>query len=113
MRYLEARRYDYIITGEHYVDYRDAIRQLAEKFSIYKILVDTGKGLGNILLNNDLIDEISLILSPEILGKQSELLFAGVERKINLRCTHCELLKSGYVWLTYEIVKNSAEISSR
>jgi len=103
--YLNQRQYNYIIAGENHVDYRDAFIQLTKKFSVKKILVDTGSKLGNILLNNGLIDEMSLIISPEILGKQSKYLFEEIETKINLQCKKCKLLKDGYIWITYNISK--------
>lgn len=106
LSYLNQRQYDYIIAGKKYVDYKDAIVQLSEKHSVRNILVDTGSTLGNILLNNGLVDEISLIISPEIVGKQSKSLFENIEIKINLQCKNCELMKDGYIWITYKVVKD-------
>ncbi|PKP27945.1 MAG: hypothetical protein CVU06_00560 [Bacteroidetes bacterium HGW-Bacteroidetes-22] len=85
------------------LDYGKAINQLAEKCSIGKILADTGSKLENVLINSDLIDEISLLISPEILGNSSRNLFEGIDAKIAWECTHCEMLKDGYVWLIYKL----------
>jgi 2,5-diamino-6-(ribosylamino)-4(3H)-pyrimidinone 5'-phosphate reductase len=82
-----------------------SVGRLSEKYSVGKILVDTGSALGNIPLNNGLIDEISLIISPEIIGKHARSLFEKIETKINLRCTNCELLEEGYIWITYDVDK--------
>ena len=106
LNYLDKRQYDYLMAGENHVDYKGAIGQLAEKYLISRILVDTGSKLGNILLNNGLVDEISLILSPEILGMHSKYLFEGIDSRIVLNCKHCELLKDGYIWIIYEVNKN-------
>lgn len=106
INYLNERKYDYIISGENHVEYKDAFMQLKEKYSIKSILVDTGSTLGNILLNKALVDEISLVISPEIIGKQSKYLFEKIKNKINLKCKNCKLMKDGYIWITYEIDKN-------
>lgn len=106
LNYLDQRQYDYLIAGKNNVDFRDAVRQLAEKYDVRTILVDTGSRLGNVLLNNDLVDEISLVISPEILGMLSQNLFERVERKIDLGLKNCEALKNGYLWVTYEVKKS-------
>jgi 2,5-diamino-6-(ribosylamino)-4(3H)-pyrimidinone 5'-phosphate reductase len=105
LTYLDERHYDYLVIGEDFVDYRKAIGQLSEKYSIKTVLVDTGSQLGNVLLNDNLIHEISLILSPEIIGKSSKRLFEKIETKITLQCTNCELLNDGYIWVKYKINK--------
>ncbi|HBG53553.1 MAG TPA: hypothetical protein DDW70_05015 [Rikenellaceae bacterium] len=93
MDYLEKRQYDYIRTGSKKAAYKEAFRQLACKNNVGTILVDTGSRLGNVLLNAGLVDEISLIFSPEILGKNARHLFDGVEKSISLRC---KKLPDGY-----------------
>lgn len=107
LNYMKERKYEYVIAGETFVDYQDAIRQLTEKYSIQTILVDTGSKLGNVLLNDNIVDEISLIVSPEIVGKSSANLFENIKSKVELQCTRCELLKDSYSWLTYKIKKTA------
>ncbi|MFA5444726.1 MAG: dihydrofolate reductase family protein [Bacteroidales bacterium] len=103
--YLEKRDYDYIKTGSIHADYREAFRQLALRYGIDTILVDTGSRLGNVLLNEGLIDEISLVFTPEILAKATRHIFEGVEKNIKLRCQKCEKLPDDYIWTVYEIIK--------
>jgi len=52
-----------------------------------------------------LIDEISLIVSPEIIGIHSKNLFGELKTKINLSCSHCEKFPDGNIWITYEVKK--------
>ncbi|OFX83981.1 MAG: hypothetical protein A2W99_03490 [Bacteroidetes bacterium GWF2_33_16] len=103
LKYLDDRQYDYIISGENHADFKNAFEVLAKKYKINTILVDTGSKLGNILLNNDLVNEISLVISPEIIGKSSTNLFEGVNKPITLEGTHSELFKDGYLWITYKL----------
>lgn len=103
LNYLKEREYGCIVTGRDHVDYQDAFCQLSKNYGIHKILADTGSKLGNILLNEGLVDEISLIISPEITGKDSKYLFGEVKDRIGLSCLECKLLKSGYIWVRYEV----------
>ena len=64
LAYLRERRYDYIISGEDHVDYDGAFEMLNERYDTKTILTDSGGTLSNILLEKDLIDEISIIISP-------------------------------------------------
>ena len=104
IEYLEKRNYDYIKTGSIQADYREAFRQLALRYGVETILVDTGSRLGNVLLNEGLVDEISLVVTPEILAKSDRHLFEGVESHISLRNKKCETLPDGYIWIVYEII---------
>ncbi|MCW4031183.1 MAG: hypothetical protein NWE80_02335 [Candidatus Bathyarchaeota archaeon] len=49
--YLKERNYDYYILGKKYVDSERALKPLSEKYWAKTLLVDTGKILGNLLLN--------------------------------------------------------------
>ncbi|MBV6455391.1 MAG: hypothetical protein LMBGKNDO_00261 [Bacteroidales bacterium] len=104
IEYLEQRNYGYIKTGSVHVNYREAFKQLAQRYGVDTILVDTGSRLGNVLLNEGLVDEISLVVTPEILAKNNRHLFEGVEHHIRLRSKKCETMPDGYIWIVFEII---------
>ena len=105
LEYLDKRNYDYIMAGDIRVDYKKAFEALSAKYNIASILVDSGSTLVNILLNKHLVDQINLLISPEIIGEPSKNLFTGLNSKIKLKCTHCERLADDYIWISYELLK--------
>ena len=68
LNYLKEREYDYHIMGEDQVDLRRSLQLLSEKYGVKTVLADTGKILGNLLLNQGLVNEISLLIHPIIVG---------------------------------------------
>ena len=71
IEYLRERNYDYHVVGEDHVDLKVALKLLSAKYHVKKILADTGRILGNVLLELGLLSEISLLIHPVIVGKDS------------------------------------------
>ena len=69
MDYLKKRGYGFYRVNTDRVDYAEIMRHLAKTYHAKKILTDTGRILNCILLNNNLVDEISLPVHPVIVGK--------------------------------------------
>ena len=103
--YLKQRNYDFHIVGETHVDIRKALELLFDKYKASKVLVDTGRILSNLLLNNDLVSEISLLVHPIIVGKSSYSIFSGIDREISLRLFKRKTFLNNYLWLIYKIAK--------
>ena len=102
-KHLEERNYNYIKTGKVKVDLRSALSILAEKYGINKILTDTGQVLGSILINENMVDEISLVVHPLLKGEGSYYIFGGVTSDIHLALVTEERFENGCVWLTYKV----------
>ena len=101
--YLEERNYDYHVLGKTRVDLKKALELLADKYGIKTVLADTGRILGNILLNLGLAKEISLLIHPVIVGSKGENLFSNIDNSLKLKKERCEVLDSEYVWLVYKV----------
>jgi len=101
--HLRKRNYRYIIAGDDKVDIKTALDLLSEEYSIKKILTDTGRTLGNILINLGLVQEISLLIHPLITGNKSYPMFSDVRANLNLRLTNSESYDNGCVWNVYKI----------
>ena len=73
--------------------------------------VDSGGTLNGALLHAGLVDEVSILLDPTLIGgtTPSSLYVApdlpSEEGGIRLRPTHVETLRGGNVWLRYEVVR--------
>jgi len=105
LHYLDERHYDHHCVGHDSVDVRQALMLLSQEYNAKTILTDTGRILGNILLNQGLVDEISLLVHPVIVGKKSYCMFRDIERYFEVTLMKCELLKEQYVWLVYKVKK--------
>lgn len=110
LHYLDDRQYDHHCVGTGSVDLRQALLLLSKKYHVKKILTDTGRILGNLLLNEGLIDEISLLVHPVIVGKKSYTIFDDIEKKLTVSVVKCQRMEQHYIWLVYRIKKK--EISS-
>ncbi|MGV8151525.1 MAG: dihydrofolate reductase family protein [Candidatus Nanoarchaeia archaeon] len=106
IEYLKERNYDYIITGEDNIDIKEALKIIEEKYKINKIRVDSGRELNDVLLKQGLAQELSLIISPVIVGENKRDFFIN-QKNINLNLLKAEKIKD-YLWLLYRI-KNSSK----
>jgi 2,5-diamino-6-(ribosylamino)-4(3H)-pyrimidinone 5'-phosphate reductase len=111
--YLHERHIEYIVTGDDHVDLRDALEELSARYGAETVLVDSGGTLNGVLLRAGLVDEISLLVHPYLVGGRTPGSFFrapdlnSVEQVIQLRMTHLEQVKDDIVWLRYTVSKRS------
>jgi 2,5-diamino-6-(ribosylamino)-4(3H)-pyrimidinone 5'-phosphate reductase len=103
--YLTERNYDYLVVGKKRVNLKKALERLQKKYRLNTILTDTGKILGNMLLNEGLATEISLLVHPIIIGEKAQNLFSDIHKNIILQKKKCDILEKGYIWLVYTVKK--------
>ncbi len=102
--YLRERDYGFRVADQP-VDYGGIIDFLAAEYKAKKILTDTGKILNCILLNRGLVDEISLLVHPVIVGGKQYPLLGEVADNISLSLVKNESMGGDKVWLVYRVVK--------
>ncbi len=100
--YLRARNYDYIVAGDDHVDYRAALEELNESYGFDTIATDTGGVLASILLEQNLVDEVQLLIAPEIVGKKAVNLFRSLNKPVKLQLINCEKINEKLVLLSYK-----------
>ena len=108
MDYLKERNYDYLICGERRVNLKKAYNALSEKYKISTIMVDSGPALNGGLLDRGLIDEISLLVFPVLVGKRSDKLLAQLNfgnHNVSLRLLEHEYLDKGLILLRYQVLR--------
>jgi 2,5-diamino-6-(ribosylamino)-4(3H)-pyrimidinone 5'-phosphate reductase len=105
LAHLRKRNYDYHVVGKRHVDLKLALELLAEKYKVKTALADTGRILSNLLLEQGLASELSLLIHPVIVGKEAYPIFGNIDKSINLRLRKQEILGKGYVWLVYKVAK--------
>ena len=103
LRYLDERQYEYHIVGKNSVDLPEALALLAKTYQVKTIVTDTGRILGNLLLNQGLVDEISLLVHPVIVGKTAYPMFSDINKNLDGTLVKCEQLEKQYIWLLYKI----------
>jgi 2,5-diamino-6-(ribosylamino)-4(3H)-pyrimidinone 5'-phosphate reductase len=105
--YLKERNYDYLICGESRVNLKKAYDALTENYKINTIMVDSGPTLNGVLLDAGLINEISLVVFPSLVGKRSDKLLAQINignQNIGLKLLERENLDNGLVLLRYQVL---------
>jgi 2,5-diamino-6-(ribosylamino)-4(3H)-pyrimidinone 5'-phosphate reductase len=103
LSHLKDRNYDYITAGKKKVDLPEALSVLAEKYEVKIALTDTGMILGNLLINLNLVSEISLLIHPVIMGQSSCSMFDKIEKQLSVRMVKKEEVGNGLIWVVYAI----------
>jgi 2,5-diamino-6-(ribosylamino)-4(3H)-pyrimidinone 5'-phosphate reductase len=104
VEYLKERNYDFHFVGKARVNLKKAFELLASKYGVKTVVTDTGRILGNLLLNQALVSEISLLVHPVIVGNKAYSMFTDVKRLVRLRLRKKQTFGDGYVWLVYEVI---------
>jgi len=102
IRHLEERSYRYIRTRGEKVDLQEALELLADRYNVKRIVTDTGRVLGNLLLDARLVDEVSLLIHPIIKGREAYGMFNDVTSEVSLSLTREEKFDNGCVWVVYK-----------
>jgi 2,5-diamino-6-(ribosylamino)-4(3H)-pyrimidinone 5'-phosphate reductase len=106
---LERAGVQYIVAGEEQVDFRQALEELNTRFGIQTVRVDSGGILNGVLLRLGLVDEVSVLLQPWLVGGESpRSIFVAPnvdspEQLIPLRLVHFEQVAQNVLWLRYEV----------
>jgi 2,5-diamino-6-(ribosylamino)-4(3H)-pyrimidinone 5'-phosphate reductase len=107
VKYLMERNYDVIISGHEDVDLKKSLEILANKYDCKIVMTDSGGNLNKALLEEGLVDEISLIINPILVDQRHLKLFRNLE--LTQKSIQLELLKTeqldGQVLVHYRVVK--------
>jgi 2,5-diamino-6-(ribosylamino)-4(3H)-pyrimidinone 5'-phosphate reductase len=103
LTYLKERNYDYYVVGKEHVDLRNTLELLSDKLKAKKVLVDSGRILGNLLVEQGLVDELSLLVHPVIVGEKAYSIFGNIKQAPILKLKKQEQLENGLVWLVYKV----------
>jgi 2,5-diamino-6-(ribosylamino)-4(3H)-pyrimidinone 5'-phosphate reductase len=104
VQHLEERNYDYIVAGSDHVDYKAALEELNSRYGAQTVLTDSGSTLDCILLDEGLVDELSLLVVPELAGKTCENIFCRMKNPLKLELICAEEKENGSVLLRYNIL---------
>lgn len=108
--YLEKLRVDYITAGDDHVDMRAALEELNSRYGVKVVRADCGGTLNGVLLREGLVDEVSVLLSPCLVGgTELRSIFIAPELTegdgvVDLQLQRMEKLDGGVVWLLYKVI---------
>ena len=68
--YLRERHVEYIVAGQDRVDLREALKELNARHGVQLVRVDSGGILNGVLLRAGLVDEVSVLVNPSLVGGQ-------------------------------------------
>ena len=109
LKYLGERNVDIIVTGDDHVHLRAALEELGKRYGVRLVRTDSGGTLNGVLISEGLVDEVSLLLSPCLVGDEGETpLFQMPGPRsgpFDLHLTKAEELGEGVVWLRYDVVR--------
>lgn len=103
--HLTKRNYAYEVVGKENVDLEKSLEILSSKYKVKKVMADTGRILGNLLINQGFAKELSLLVHPNIVGKKSYNIFGNIDEKIDLKLKTRKIFPNGCLWLLYIIKK--------
>jgi 2,5-diamino-6-(ribosylamino)-4(3H)-pyrimidinone 5'-phosphate reductase len=105
VKYLQERKYDYRVVGDKQINLESALELLSSTYGAKRVLVDTGRVLGNLLLERGLASELSLLVHPVIVGKKAYNIFGNIQKNMNLNLYKKKVYPKGFVWLNYKVKK--------
>ena len=103
------------MAGDDKVDFRTALEQLNEKYGVELVRVDSGGTLNGVLLREGLVDEVSILVHPALVGGlQPQSMFRAPDLTsedgvIKLKMINIQKAKDDIVWLMYEVLKDIEE----
>ena len=109
--YLQKRHVEYVVMGDERVDLRAALEELNARYGVKTVRVDSGGILNGALLRAGLVDEVSVLIGPCLVGGTTpRSIFVApdltsAEGVIPLKLIHMEAVRGGTIWLRYEVVR--------
>jgi 2,5-diamino-6-(ribosylamino)-4(3H)-pyrimidinone 5'-phosphate reductase len=100
-----------IKTGQDRVDLRAALEELSDSYSVRTLRVDSGGTLNGVLLRAGLVDEVSLLIHPCLVGGTSaRSMFRAPDLDspddvIPLGLMSLEEVGNGIIWVRYRVVR--------
>ena len=109
LQYLAEVGVDCIVAGPEQVDLWAALEELNIRYGIQIVRVDSGGILNGVLLRAGLVNEVSILVHPALVGGTSQrsmfraLDLASPDGVIPLALVSAETMGEGLVWLRYKV----------
>ena len=106
-----------ILYYETGINFPDIFRQLKEEYGVESMTIQTGGTLNSILLRNKLVDKVSIVIAPCLIGgRNTSTLIDGESLHSEtdlldikaLKVTKHELLEDNYIYIEADVINNTA-----
>lgn len=106
--YLKSENVDFIIAGKDHVDLRKALKEMRSRYGVKRVRIDSGGTLAGAMLKEGLVNEISLLISPFLLGNLSDNTFISavdldLKTPLELKLKGVKRLDGDCIWVRYEV----------
>jgi 2,5-diamino-6-(ribosylamino)-4(3H)-pyrimidinone 5'-phosphate reductase len=111
LAYLGDLGVHFLVHGKHQVDLGEALDTLRDRFGIQTLRMDSGGILAGVLLRQGLVDEVSVLLSPQLTGGTSPRSIyvaedlTAMEGVVDLKLVRQQILDQDYIHLVYGVIK--------
>lgn len=108
--YLRGKGIPYLIAGEKEVDFKLMLDKLGHDYERQNLMLGGGGILNWSMLDQGLVDEISLVMTPSVDGATNSArlfnsAYAGDSHAINFRPVDLRTYEDGTLWLRYRPVR--------
>jgi 2,5-diamino-6-(ribosylamino)-4(3H)-pyrimidinone 5'-phosphate reductase len=112
----------HILFYEQTVDFVDVFRRFKEEFKIERVTIQTGGTLNAELLRLGLIDRVSIVIAPCLIGgTNTQSLIGGASLHTQaelaqvkaLKLVRCDVLENSYLHVQYEVIPETSLSSSK
>jgi 2,5-diamino-6-(ribosylamino)-4(3H)-pyrimidinone 5'-phosphate reductase len=109
---LKKRHVSCIVAGEERIDFKSALEELGRQ-GVKKVRTDSGGTLNGVLLRQGLVDEVSVLVHPVLVGGTTAASIYRApdpqpgDRPIDLQIIGSRRLRNGVVWLRYKVTKET------
>jgi len=106
----------HVIKYNSKINFRDLFRKLKSKYGADRITIQSGGTLNSELLREGLIDNVSIVLAPALIGgSNTSTLIDGeslhsqkdLKHVKTLKLVKCDILKDSYLHLQYQVIKET------
>lgn len=112
LAFLRDRKIPYLVSGENRVNLGEALSKMKSKLGVSCLVSEAVGRLNGALLRDGLIDEVNLLLRPELIGGETTpMLFRSPNLSddvwpARLRLLDLQVLRGQFVWLRYEVLQS-------
>lgn len=104
LEYLKLNNISYLICGDHDIDISVLLDKLGNYFGIKKVLVAGGGKTNDSFIQQNKIDEISLVISPCTESNEAATTFESLHQNSfskSYKLSKVEILENDTVWIRY------------
>ncbi len=107
LQYLQDKDISYLVAGEETIDFPSLFTSMKEKMNVETLLLEGGGILNGSVMAADMIDEVSLLVTPKVANRSSAPSLFERTAEEPLRVTDYSLtdvrqMEKGSVWLRYK-----------